>query len=87
MSNVIMIGCDLHGRNMLLRYAVGNGEAQQLSYDNDSSGRRRMVNRLKSLAQKPICKIRLLLLTPALKFTPRSEGYNCFLLSIKSTGC
>ncbi len=52
MSNVIMIGCDLHDRNMLLRYAVGTGEPQQLAYDNDSSGRRRMIGRLKSLAQK-----------------------------------
>ena len=47
-----MIGCDLHDRNMLLRYAVGTSEPQQLAYDNDASGRRRMITRLKSLAQK-----------------------------------
>ena len=52
MSQVIMIGCDLHDRNMLLRYAVGTGEPQQLAYDNDAAGRRRMIARLKSLAQK-----------------------------------
>jgi transposase len=52
MSQVIMIGCDLHDRNMLLRYAVGIGEPQQLAYDNDAAGRRRMIARLKSLAQK-----------------------------------
>lgn len=52
MSQVIMIGCDLHDRNMLLRYAVGTGEPQQLAYDNDAAGRRRMIARLKSLAEK-----------------------------------
>lgn len=52
MSNVIMIGCDLHDRNMLLRYALGTSEPQQLAYDNDACGRQRMIARLKSLAQK-----------------------------------
>lgn len=52
MSKVIMIGCDLHDRNMLLRYAVGSGEPQQLAYDNDASGRGRMIRRFKGLAQK-----------------------------------
>jgi transposase len=52
MTKVIMIGCDLHDRNMLLRYAVGTGQPQQLAYDNDAAGRRRMIARLKSLAQK-----------------------------------
>ena len=52
MSKVIMIGCDLHDRNMLLRYAVGTSQPQQLAYDNDAAGRRRMISRLKSLAQK-----------------------------------
>ena len=52
MSNVIMIGCDLHDRNMLLRYALGTSELQLLAYDNDACGRQRMIARLKSLAQK-----------------------------------
>jgi transposase len=52
MSKVIMIGCDLHDRNVLLRYAVGTSQPQQLAYDNDAAGRRRMISRLKSLAQK-----------------------------------
>ena len=52
MSKVIMIGCDLHDRNMLLRYAVDTSQPQQLAYDNDAAGRRRMISRLKSLAQK-----------------------------------
>lgn len=52
MSQVIMIGCDLHQRSMLLRYSVGAGQPQQLSYDTDTSGRRRMISRLQSLAKK-----------------------------------
>ena len=52
MSKVIMIGCDLHDRNMLLKVAVGTAQSQQLSYENDKSGRRRMIHRLRSLAEK-----------------------------------
>lgn len=52
MSKVIMIGCDLHDRSMLLRYAVDTGEPQQLSYKNDLRGRGQMIDRLKSLAEK-----------------------------------
>lgn len=52
MSQVIMIGCDLHDRNMLLRYAVGMNQPQQVSYDNDAPGRRRMIQRLRSIAGK-----------------------------------
>lgn len=52
MSKVIMIGCDLHDRSMLLRYAVGTEQPQQLTYPNDVAGRRRMISRLNSLAKK-----------------------------------
>ncbi len=52
MSKVIMIGCDLHDRSMLLRYAVGTDQPQQLSYPNDAAGHRRMISRLKGLAKK-----------------------------------
>lgn len=52
MAKVIMIGCDLHDRSMLLRYAVGTAEPQQLTYGNDSRGRSNMVSRLKGLAKK-----------------------------------
>lgn len=52
MTQVIMIGCDLHDRTMLLRYSVGAGQPQQLTYPNDAAGRRRMISRLKSLARK-----------------------------------
>ncbi len=46
MTKVTMIGCDLHDRSMLLRYSNGNGQVQQLSYDNGAAGRRRMIERL-----------------------------------------
>ncbi len=50
MSKVIMIGCDLHDRSMLLRFAAGKAEPQQLTVDNDTRGRRQMIGRLKSIA-------------------------------------
>ena len=52
MSKVIMAGCDLHDRSMLIRYAIDTSEPQQLTYRNDASDRRRMISRLKSLAKK-----------------------------------
>jgi transposase len=52
MSKYIMIGCDLHDRNMLLRYAVGTAQPQQLAYDNDKGGRKRMIHRLKQIGKK-----------------------------------
>lgn len=52
MSKVIMIGCDLHDRSMLLRYSVGEGAPVQASFFNDMSGRGRMILRMKALAKK-----------------------------------
>ena len=52
MSKIIMIGCDLHDRTMLLKVAVGGAKPDQLPYDNDKSGRRRMIHRLKGLAKQ-----------------------------------
>jgi len=52
MSKVIMIGCDLHDRSMLLRYSVGEGAPVQASFSNDLSGRARMIRRMLALAKK-----------------------------------
>ena len=52
MSKCIMIGCDLHDRNMLLRFCVGNAEPEQASFANDENGRARMIARLQNLAEK-----------------------------------
>ena len=52
MSNVIMIGCDLHDRSMLIRYAVGDAEPQQRSFRNDVDGRSKMIEVLWDFAKK-----------------------------------
>jgi len=52
MSNVIMIGCDLHLRSMLLLYAVGEQKPQQVSFVNDAQGRNKMIQMLQGLAEK-----------------------------------
>ncbi|MCA9252702.1 MAG: IS110 family transposase [Phycisphaerales bacterium] len=86
MSNVIMIGCDLHDRNMLLRYAVGTSEPQQLAYDNDAAGRRRMIAQLKSLARKNdadriVFAYEASGLGHGLSDQLHGEGIDCFVLS------
>lgn len=50
MSQVTMIGCDLHDRNMLLQVAVGRGKPWQLEFRNDSNGRCKMITALKKTA-------------------------------------
>lgn len=52
MCNVIMIGCDLHDRSMLLRYSVGAGQPGQASFFNDATGRSVMIRRMQRLAEK-----------------------------------
>ncbi|KAA1262096.1 Transposase IS116/IS110/IS902 family protein [Rubripirellula obstinata] len=86
MSNVIMIGCDLHDRNMLLRYAVGTAEPQQLAYDNDAAGRRRMIARLKAIAEKNQAEKIIFAyeasgLGHGLSDELHQEGIECFVLS------
>ena len=48
MSEIIMVGCDLHDRSMLLRYATGLGEPQQMTCSNTAEGRERMIKKLLS---------------------------------------
>lgn len=52
MSKVIMVGCDLHDRSMLIRFAVGQGEPQQASFSNDALGRGLLIERLREVAAK-----------------------------------
>ncbi len=52
MSQVTMVGCDLHDRSMLIRFAVGQGEPQQASFSNDALGRRLLLEQLKEVAAK-----------------------------------
>lgn len=52
MSNVIMVGCDLHDRSMLIRFASGQGEPEQASFANDDLGRRWLLAQLKAVATR-----------------------------------
>jgi len=52
MSKVIMVGCDLHDRSMLLRYGANDGEPQQASFANDREGRAKMIERLKQFGAR-----------------------------------
>jgi transposase len=50
MSKVIMIGCDLHDRSMLLRYGVDRQEPRQASFTNDAKGRIKMIEHVQEFA-------------------------------------
>ena len=52
MSKVIMVGCDLHDRSMLIRLAVDQAKPEQASFSNDSLGRGLLVERLQQLAKE-----------------------------------
>ena len=52
MSQVIMIGCDLHDRTMLLRYSAIHGKEHQETFVNDQAGRLKMIDKLKQFAQE-----------------------------------
>ena len=47
MKEHIMVGCDLHDKNMLLKIAVGRGKADKRLFGNTLGGRRAMVADLK----------------------------------------
>lgn len=50
MRKVIMIGCDLHDKTMLLKIAEGPGEAQTQSVKNTAAGRVKMIEGFKKQA-------------------------------------
>lgn len=52
MSKVIMVGCDLHLRSMVLRFCVGSAESAARTFDNTKHGRVRMVTFLKHFAKQ-----------------------------------
>ena len=41
--NSIMVGCDLHSKNMLVKIAVGKEKPRTASYANTFAGRRRLI--------------------------------------------
>lgn len=50
MRKVIMIGCDLHDKTMLLKIGEGRSEPEMRSVKNTASGRARMIEELKKRA-------------------------------------
>lgn len=44
MSDCIMVGCDLHQKTLVLKYAVGRGAVQQRTFANDGPSRRVMID-------------------------------------------
>ena len=52
MNQVIIVGCDLHDRSLLLKAACGMDAPQQKSFLNDCDGRQAMLDYLLALAQQ-----------------------------------
>ena len=56
MQNVIMIGCDLHDKNMLLKIAVNRDPAVQKVIENTALKRKQMIEELLAIAQQANAK-------------------------------
>jgi transposase len=86
MTEVIIVGCDLHDRSMLLKCAVNKEEPQQKSFRNTRSGRDEMVKFLILLAQQRRCT-RIVFVYEAsgqgygLYDLLSAHGIECFVLS------
>ena len=52
MEKLTMVGCDLHDRSMLLKYAGGSEKPKKRSFGTDSGARRKMVEMLKQYSEK-----------------------------------
>lgn len=52
MSKILMVGCDLHYRSMLVFVAVGQGKPTQKSFSNDELGRALLIEWLQEQAAK-----------------------------------
>ena len=51
MSNCIMIGCDLHDENMILKLAKGKEKPVTLHFQNNRFGRKKLLGKLKKRSQ------------------------------------
>lgn len=49
MSDCIMVGCDLHQKTLVLRYAIGRGRVEARTFANDLSSREVMISWLREL--------------------------------------
>ena len=54
-TQVTIVGCDLHDRSMLFKYAVNQEEPQQKSFRNNLAGRDAMIQFLLEFARKRRC--------------------------------
>lgn len=52
MGDCILVGCDLHDENMLLKVAVGAGAVRQQLWRNSAAGRRAMIRGLRREAER-----------------------------------
>ena len=52
MSQVTIVGCDLHDRSMLLKFAVGRESSAEKSFANDKEGRLAMIEFLLDFSRK-----------------------------------
>lgn len=52
MSQVTIVGCDLHDRSLLVSFAVGKQEPQEKSFGNDAEGRSALIDFLWSYAEQ-----------------------------------
>ncbi len=86
MTQVTMIGCDLHDRTMLLQTAVGKEKPEQKSFQNDFLGREAMIKYLFRRAQESGSE-RMVFVYEAsgqgygLYDLLTAEGIECFVLS------
>lgn len=86
MCKVIMIGCDLHDRSMVLRYSVGAGKPHQMTIENTTLGRQKLIARFKRLASEHKMD-RIVMVYEAsglghgLSDLLHSQGIECFVLS------
>ena len=86
MSEVTIVGCDLHDRNMVLKVALGKNEPHEKSFANDVEGRGKMLEHLIGFAQKNASR-RIVFVYEAsgqgygLYDLLSDQGIECFVLS------
>ncbi len=77
-----MIGCDLHDRTMLLRFAVGKADPSERSFSNDRLGRSLLLEFLENLREKHRCK------RVVFAYEASGQGYGlCDLLNQNGVEC
>jgi transposase len=82
MSKVIMVGCDLHDRSLLICFAVDRGEPRQATFSNDAIGREGLIQMLADLQKKHRAK------RVVFAYEASGQGYGlCDLLDNQGIEC